>query len=459
MLTRLRSIWTATDLRNKILFTLALLFIYRVIAHVPVPGIDPATLSSALGKNSSLNQIFSLLSLFSGGSIAKLSIVGLGVYPYITASIVMQLLQPIIPALKKMGTEDGEAGRNRLAQITRYLTIPLAFLQSLAQLSLFASIGAVSTTQFNLLNSKTFVSTLATLITMTAGVMLLVWIGELISENGIGNGISLIILTNILASLPTNVSQLYLSNGTGSSSGSSAINTGSLLSLVTTGAVIAILMYLIVYVVQAARRVPVQYPTKRAIGGRAMMETRQSSFIPIQVNQGGMIPLIFAQSLLLFPIILGSYINVSTNPVSWLKNLFSWLSTVLDTTGIWYPILFFLGVFLFTFFYAEVLWEQQDMADSLRKQGAFIAGVRPGNDTARYLLKILRRVSLGGALFLGVIAVSPYLLSATHLFSAINSSGRGGLAASLIIVVTVVIDTARKVEAQVVMRNYSGFLR
>jgi preprotein translocase subunit SecY len=211
--------------------------------------------------------------------------------------------------------------------------------------------------------------------------------------------------------------------------------------------------------VQAARRVPVQYPSKRAIGGRAMMETRQSSFIPIQVNQGGMIPLIFAQSLLLFPIILGSYINVSTNPVGWLKNLFSWLTTTLDTTGVWYPILFFLGVFLFTFFYAEVLWEQQDMADNLRKQGAFIAGVRPGNDTSRYLLKILRRVSLGGALFLGVIAVSPYLLSATHLFSAISTNSRGGLAASLIIVVTVVVDTVRKVEAQVVMRNYSGFLR
>lgn len=458
---RIRSIWTATDLRNKILFTFGMLLVYRLVAHIPVPGINPAQISGALSKNGNLSQIFGLLSVFSGGSISNFSIVALGVYPYITASIVIQLLQPIIPALNKLGTESGEAGRNKLSQITRYITVPLAFLQGLGQLVLFASIGAVNAGQFNLLDGKKFVPTLATLLVLTTGVMLLVWIGEIITENGIGNGISLIIFTNIVAKIPQTASQFFLSNsGGGSANANSSSTSNALFGAIMIGAIAIVLIYLIVYVTQAQRRIPVQYPSKRMLGGRrAMMETRQSSYIPMPVNQGGMIPLIFAQSLLLFPVILASYLAVNTNPVVWLRNTFSWLQKNLDPTGIPYPVIFFLLVIAFTYFYAEILFEQQNMGDNLRKQGAFIAGVRPGPDTSNYLYKVLRRIALGGALFLGVVAVAPYILQALHVVQGSSTTTNLLNAASIIIVVQVALDTVKQVQAQVVMRNYSGFLR
>jgi preprotein translocase subunit SecY len=459
MLDRLRSIWAATDLRNKILFTVGMLVVYRLIAHVPVPGINPTVLNKALSQNTNLSQIFGLLSVFSGGSISNFSIVGLGVYPYITASIVMQLLQPIIPALHKMGTEEGEQGRTRLSQLTRYITVPLAFLQSLGQIALFASIGAVSSSQFNLLNGKTFLPTLTTLVTMTTGVMLLVWIGEVITESGVGNGISLIIFTGILSRVPSAIQQLFVSTGAGGSTQAAGSGTSIILTLAIIGALVLVLFYLIVFVTNAQRRIPVQYPSKRMIGRRAMMETRQASYIPIMVNQGGMIPLIFAQSLLLFPVILASYLAVGQNPVHWLRNLFTWLQTQLDPTNWIYPTLFFLLVFSFTYFYAEVLWEQQNMADNLRKQGAFIAGVRPGADTTSYLWKVLHRVTLGGALFLAAVAISPYILTATHVVHGTSTSTNLLSAASIIIVVQVALDTVKQVQAQVVMRNYTGFLR
>ena len=462
MLDRLRAIWSATDLRNKILFTIGMLIVYRIVAHVPVPGIDPTVLNNALSKNNSLSQVFGLLSVFSGGSISNFSIVSLGVYPYITASIVIQLLQPIIPALNKMGTEDGEAGRNKLSQITRYVTVPLAFLQALGQIALFASIGAVDPTKFNLLNGATFVSTLATLITMTTGVMFLVWIGEIITESGIGNGISLIIFTGILSKVPAGLQQLFAASGTGATTGASSSSgtTNALFSLVLIGIVIVVLIYIIVYVSNAQRRVPVQYPAKRSLGGRrGLMETRQSSYIPMPVNQGGMIPLIFAQSLLLFPVILASYLAVGTNPIGWLRTTFSWLQLQLDPSGWVYPLAFFLLVFAFTFFYSTILWEQQNMGDNLRKQGAFIPGVRPGGDTSRYLEKVLIRITLGGALFLGAIAISPYMLTAFHIVHGSSTTTNLLSAASIIIVVQVALDTMKQVQAQVVMRNYTGFLR
>src|SRR5271165_1951623 len=247
MMDRLRSIWTAPDLRNKVLFTLGMLLLVRLLAHVPVPGIDPTQVQKALNSNGSLSQIFGLLSVFSGGSIQNFSIIGLGVYPYITASIVVQLLQPIIPSLDKLAREGGEAGRNRLSQITRYLAVPLAFLQSLGQLVLFVNLGAVSSDQFNLLNGKTFIPTLATLMVLTTGVLLLVWIGELITENGIGNGISLNIFINIVSTLPQRASQYLLSSGTGSGSTGST-GSGGLLSLIFIAALLFVLMLLIVYV-------------------------------------------------------------------------------------------------------------------------------------------------------------------------------------------------------------------
>jgi preprotein translocase subunit SecY len=457
MLTRLRGIWTAPDLRNKILLTVGLLIVYRLAAYVPVPGIDPSTVNKALSGNTSLSQVFGLLSVFSGGSISNFSIVALGVYPYITASIVIQLLQPIIPALDRLGREGGDAGRNRLSQITRYIAVPLAFLQALGQIVLFASIGAVSSTQFNLLNGGTFIPTLATLTVMTTGVMFLVWIGEIITENGIGNGISLIIFTGIIAQIPQNAAQYLLGNGVGSS-GAAASNNNTVLSLALFAVVVLVLMLLIVFITLAERRVPVQYPSKRVISSRrAMMETRQQSYIPLKLNLGGMIPLIFAQSLLLFPTILASYLGVSSNPIKWLRGLFQWVSVNLNPTASWYPWLFFLLVVGFTFFYADTLWEQQHMGENLQKQGAFIAGVRPGPATEGYLRDVLMRVTLWGALFLAFIAIVPYLIPGFQIRGVSNTNGLI-TAAALIIIVQVAMDTVKQIEAQLVMRNYSGFL-
>ena len=462
MVDRFRSVWAAPDLRKKILLTIGLLIIFRLMSHIPVPGVDPQQVSKAFSSsgNQGLGQIFGLLSVFSGGSISTFSIVGIGIYPYITASIVIQLLQPIIPALERLGREGGESGRNQLSQITRYLTVPLAFLQGFGQLALFASIGAVSATQFGLFSGATFLPTLTTLIALTGGVMLLVWIGEIITENGIGNGISLIIFTNIIAGIPTSVSQFFI----GSSGSSSTANNGTstILTLALAFIVILVLVALIVLVTLAERRVPVQYPTKRMLGGRrAMMDTRQSTFIPLRVNQGGMIPLIFAQSLLLFPVILASYLAVPSNPVKPLRDFFGLLQQQLDPSNWIYPVLFFAFVLAFTYFYSEVLWEQQNMADNLRKQGAFIAGVRPGAATNSYLSKVLRRITLWGALFLALIAIMPFIFPTAFKLSKGATSGSGGLltAASLIIIVQVAIDTVKQIQSQMLMRNYSGFLR
>jgi len=462
MVDRLRGIWASPDLRKKILFTIGMLLIYRLISHIPVPGIDPSQVSKALSNpgNQSLSQVFGLLSVFSGGSVSYFSIVTLGVYPYITASIVVQLLQPIIPALDRLQREGGEAGRNQLSQITRYLTVPLAFLQGFGQLALFGSIGAVTSSQFGLFSASTFLPTLTALLAMTGGVMFLVWIGEVITENGIGNGISLIIFTGILSGIPPAVAQFFLSSG-GNSSGTASAGTGTIIQLLLALVLIIALVMLIVLVTMAERRVPVQYPTKRMIGRRSLMESRQNTYIPLRVNMGGMIPLIFAQSLLIFPVILASYLAVPSNPVKPIRDLFTWLQRALDPSNWVYPVAFFVFVVAFTFFYATVLWEQQNTADNLRKQGAFIAGVRPGGATNEYLSKILMRITLWGALFLALIAVMPFVFPQAFKLSRGLTSGGNGLltAASLIIIVQVAIDTVRQVQSQLVMRNYSGFLR
>jgi preprotein translocase subunit SecY len=454
---RLRSIWAAPDLRKKILITLGILVLYRLISIIPVPGISPSAVSNTLGNNSNLSQLFGLLSVFSGGSIQNFSIVSLGVYPYITASIVVQLLQPIIPALDRLAKDGGEAGRNQLSQITRYLTVPLAFLQGFGQIVLFTNLGVVSSDQFNLLNGKTFVPTLTTLMVMTTGVLLLVWLGELITENGIGNGISLIIFVNIVAQLIPSLGKYLLGSGVGSSSPSTSSST---LGIVVFAAVVIALIALIVIVTLADRRIPVQYPTKRMVGRRALMESRQSTYIPIKINQGGMIPLIFAQSMLLFPVILATYLAVPSNKITWLRDAFQWIQRTLDPTTTLYGILFFAFIVGFTYFYATILWEQQNTADNLRKQGAFVAGVRPGNDTNTYLYKILMRVTLWGALFLALIAIAPYVIPGFRASRGGGGSSNGLLtAASLIIIVQVAMDTVKQIQSHLVMRNYSGFLR
>ncbi len=441
---RLRGMWTIPDLRNKILLTLGLLLIYRLISHVPVPGINPQDLQNALGKNPTYGQLFGLLDVFSGGSLQSFSVAALGVYPYITASIVMQLVVPIFPRLEALQREGGEAGRTRISQYTRVLTVPLAFLQAFGQSAILVNLHAIQPGQFNLFNGATFLPTFATLVALTTGTIFLVWLGEVITENGIGNGISLIIFAGIVSRLPQDAGNLFISTSNGGVS-----NTTNIVQIVVFLAVVILIIISIVFIYQAQRRIPVQYPTKRMLGRDRYAGSRQMSYIPIQVNIAGMIPLIFAQSMLIFPVILSSYLAFSTNKgvADFFSNLRGWI----DPSHWWYWAAFFVLVVLFTFFYARVIWEQQNLPENLQKQGAIIPGYRPGPQTQRYLNSVLNRITLAGAIFLGIISIVP----------AFFTSGTQQLlsAAALLIAVGVVLDTVKQLEAQMVMRNYSGFLR
>jgi preprotein translocase subunit SecY len=438
---RLRSIWTVPDLRNKILFTLGMLLLTRILANIAIPL--TATEQKALfdlfntNSNQNLGQLLGLLDVFSGGSLQHFSIIALGVYPYITATIVMQLLQPIIPALQNLSMQ-GEAGRLRFSQITRIITVPLAFLQALGNCALYQSQHVLQ--NFSLIDPQYALETWTILIVLTAGTMVLVWLGELITEKGIGNGISLIIFAGILSGLPQYVQQGYVSSSTSSGSASSVVSIAAFL-------IVGLITIVgIVYIYQGQRRVPVQYPTKRMVGRGMLVGSAQTTYIPMQVNSAGMIPLIFAQSMLLFPSILSQYLGTSSTV--WLKNAAQWVGTyVVNTKLWWYWAIYFVLVVVFTYFYAYVVWQQQNIPENLQKQGAFIPGYRPGEPTSRYLESILTRITLGGALFLGVVAILPYLVGQQLLSSA-----------ALLIAVGVVLDTVRQLEAQMVMRNYSGFL-
>jgi preprotein translocase subunit SecY len=438
---RLRTIWTVPDLRNKILFTLAILLVTRVLAHITVPLTQ--TEQKALvdlfntNQNQNLAQLLGLLDVFSGGSLQTFSIVALSVYPYITATIVMQLLQPIIPALQNLSMQ-GEAGRLRFSQITRMITVPLAFLQALGQCAIFQKAGVL--TNFSLIDPNYALETYAILLTLTAGTMILVWLGELITENGIGNGVSLVIFAGIMSKLPQLVNQGYLSSTSNGGSGSGIV------SLAILGVIGILTIVGIVYVYLGQRRVPVQYPTKRMVGRGLLVGSAQTTYIPMQINSAGMIPLIFAQSMLLFPAVISQYLATSQTP--WLRDSAQWVATYLVNTQLWwYWAIYFLLVVAFTYFYAYVIWQQQNIPENLQKQGAFIPGYRPGEPTSRYLATILNRITLAGALFLGIVSVMPFVAH-TQLLSA----------ASLLIAVGVVLDTVRQLEAQMVMRNYSGFL-
>ncbi|HKF36687.1 MAG TPA: preprotein translocase subunit SecY [Ktedonobacteraceae bacterium] len=438
---RLRSVWTIPDLRKKILFTLAMLLIYRVLAHITVPLTHTETVAlnnlftSSGGSN--LGQTLGLLDIFSGGSLRQFSIVALGVYPYITATIVMQLLQPIIPALENMMRE-GEAGRLRFSQITRLIAVPLAFLQAIGSAAIFVKFGVL--TNFNLFDPQYTLESLSILLALTAGTMILVWLGELITENGIGNGISIIIFGGIVSGIPNLVYQGYTASSTAG---------GSIVSIVVFLFIGLVTILGIVYIYLGQRRVPIEYPTKRMVGRGMLVGTAQRTYIPMQVNSAGMIPLIFAQSMLIFPTVLAQYLASSST--KWLANASNWIGTYIANTGTWYYwAIYFLLVVAFTYFYAYVVWQQQNIPENLQKQGAHIPGYRPGEATRKHLNDILNRITLAGALFLGIVAVLPFFarVGGNQLLSS----------AAVLIVVGVVLDTVRQIEAQMVMRNYSGFL-
>jgi preprotein translocase subunit SecY len=436
MLQAVRNAFVLPDLRRKLLFTFLILVVYRLASHVPVPGIDP----EALRRVFESNQLLGFLDLLSGGAMSSFSVMALGVYPYITSSIVMQLLQPIIPQLEELAKE-GEAGRNKLNQYTHILTIPLAFLQGFGQATILQQQGVIS--NFGLA-SATLLPTLATLTTLTAGTVFAIWLGELISEQGIGNGISLIIFGGIVARVPQSVGGLWLRSPW-------MLFVFSLVT-VTTVAVIVIVQ-------EGQRRIPVQYG-KRVLamrGRRLRVAGGQSTHIPLRVNSAGMIPLIFAQSFLIFPGVIASYFRFTQN--EWVNRIASGIYNVFNTTSDVYWILYFLMVIGFTYFYTDVMFRQQNLAENLQRQGGFIPGIRPGRRTADYLNGVLQRITLVGAIFLGVVAILPWLVQ------SIISDPQGGVGTMLItstgllIVVGVVLDTMKQLEAQLLMRHYEGFIK
>ncbi|CAI7989700.1 Protein translocase subunit SecY [Geodia barretti] len=409
------------DLRGKILFTLAMLVVFRFVAHVPVPGVDPQALSQAFESQALLG----FLDLFSGGALANLSVAALGVYPYITASIVMQILVPVIPNLKAL-SQEGEYGRQKINQFTHYLAVPIAALQGWGQLTLLQQAGVLPSIDFGF-----NLPTLAMVISMIAGTMFLVWLGELITERGLGNGISLIIFGGIVARFPQVIGQSFLNTNQGA---------GILLLAVFTFGVI----YAIVLFTEAQRRVPVQYGRSVFRGGR-MQRQSGSTFLPLRVNSAGMIPLIFAFSIVILPGTIASYFR---NPIA------QFFADSLDPSAFPYWALVFVLVVIFTFFYTLVTFQQQDLAGNLQRNGGFIPGIRPGEPTREYLTRVLVRITWGGALFLGIVAILPFFVTyATDVRSLTLSS------TSLLIMVGVALDTMRQLEAQLLMRNYEGFIR
>ncbi len=417
------------DLRAKILFTLAMLVVFRFVAHVPVPGVDVQALQQAFQQNALLG----FLNLFSGGALANMSVASLGVYPYITASIVMQILVPVIPQLKSL-SQEGEYGRQRINQYTHYLAVPVSFFQAWAQLSLLRQSGVLPDLVMGL-NA----STMAVVFSMVAGTMFLVWLGELISERGLGNGISLIIFAGIVAGFPQMIGQGFLDKD--QSSGL------LLLGLFGLGVIFVIVLF-----TEAQRRVPVQYGRSVFRGGR-MQRQSGSTFLPLRVNSAGMIPLIFAFSVMILPGVVLSYFR---DPLS--DSLFvrasQFIVDILDPSRFPYHGAVFLLVIGFTFFYTMVIFQQQNLAENLQRNGGFIPGIRPGRPTQEYLNRVLMRITWGGALFLGAVAISPFFVTILTDVRALTLPS-----VSLLIMVGVALDTMRQLEAQLLMRNYEGFIR
>jgi preprotein translocase subunit SecY len=415
----------APDIRRRILYVLGILIIFRLLAHVPVPGVDKTALESFFEGNA----IFGLLDLFSGGGLSNFSVIGLGLNPYINASIIMQLMTGVVPRLQELQRE-GEYGRNKINQYTRYLSVPLAALQAYGFLALLNS-QQVLTTPFELASWET----LTQIVSLTAGSVLLMWLGELITEKGIGNGISFIIFAGIVSRAPTALLAFAQSPD---------LAAGIAFGLVAIAAVAVI-----IYIQEGQRRIPIQYASR--VRGRRLYQGGQT-FLPLRVNQAGVIPIIFAVSILLFPVQIAQYFT--TSQIQAVSDVAQWIVTFFSNTVV-YGLLYFLLTVGFTYFYTAFTFKPDETADQLRKNGGFIPGIRPGRPTQDYLARVVSRITLAGALFLGLVAVSPYIISA--ILPSLGSLSLGGT--GLLIVVSVVVETMKQIEAQLLMRNYEGFIR
>ncbi len=421
------------DLRKKILFTLGMLLIFRLIAHIPLPNVDHVALDRLFRNNAFLGT----LNLFSGSALRSFSIAMMGVYPYITASIIVQLLTPIIPKLDEWSKE-GESGRARVNRVTHILTVPIGYLQAYGQIRLAVANQVIPADQFGIFNLHTFLPSFTLLTSTVAATMVLVWIGELITENGVGNGVSIIIFGGIVAGLPGGIANLL--------TGGSSFN---LVSIILFGAIGLLTVVGIILINEGMRKIPVQYARRvrgqRQYGG-------QATTIPLRVNSAGMIPLIFAVSIMILPSTIANFLASSDR--GWLRDASRQVARLFDPGNWPYQIGYFLLVVGFTYFYTVVVFNQQNIPENLQKNGGFVPGIRPGRPTSEYLSRVLTRITLAGALFLGIVAVLPFF---ARIFTGITQLPLGSTA--LLIVVGVAIDTMRQLESQLLMRNYEGFIR
>jgi preprotein translocase subunit SecY len=436
MLESMLNAFRAPDIRRRLLFVAFILIVYRALAHVLIPGINPAELNSQGTDNS----FFGLLSLFSGGDVRKMSIVGLGLNPYINATIIMQILQTTIPSLQALSRE-GEYGRNKITSYSRWLSVPLSALQAYGILAFLQADAAGNgiqayTTTFSFEKYESWTQIIA----LTTGSIVLMWLGELITEKGIGNGISFIIFAGIVSRVPGTVGTFLTSP--------------DWLELIIFGMVGILIIFVIIFVQEGQRRIPIQYANR--VRGHRIYQGG-STFLPLRVNMSGVIPIIFAISILLFPLQIATYFQASS--VGWVKDISTGIMSWLDTRGPLYLSLYFLLTLGFGFFYTFIVFKPDETANNLRKSGGFIPGIRPGQPTEDYLRRVAFRITLAGAAFIALVAVLPMVIAALPMFADLNAVGVGLGGTSVLIVVSVVVETMKQLEAQLMMRSYEGFIR
>jgi preprotein translocase subunit SecY len=436
MLESMLNAFRAPDIRKRLLFVAGIIIIYRALAHVLIPGINP----SDLNQSGTDNGFFGLLSLFSGGDIRRMSVVGLGLNPYINATIIMQILQTTIPSLKALSLE-GEYGRNKITSYSRWLSVPLAALQAYGILALLQNQGTqqgvnMFTTPFSF---ETFESW-TQIIALTTGSVLLMWLGELITEKGIGNGISFIIFAGIVSRVPGAIGTF--------------IQSPDWLELIVFGFVGLVVIFVIIFVQEGQRRIPIQYANR--VRGHRIYQGG-STFLPLRVNMSGVIPIIFSISILLFPVQIAYYFSAST--IGWVASASSWIISTLGQGGPLWVSLYFLLTLGFAFFYTFIVFKPDETANNLRKSGGFIPGIRPGMPTEDYLRRVAFRITLAGAIFVATVAILPYIIGVLPMFKGVTGLGLGLGGTSVLIVVSVVVETMKQLEAQLMMRSYEGFIR
>ncbi len=457
MVESLRTAMSAPDLRRRILFTIFLLVVYRAVANIPVPGVNLTAWLAFTSQAGGSNQIVGFLDLLSGGAVRNFSVMAMGVYPYITASIIIQLLTPIVPQLQEL-SQEGESGRNKINKLTYYITVPLALLQAIGQIRLIGfSLGGggadgLATIMPNFgLAAGTILPTSMTLMAMLGGTMFALWMGEMITEDGIGQGISLIIFAGIVSGILPGLASLFALPD----------QSARIFSFVAFLIITVATIFVIVIVQEGQRRIPVQYG--RRVRGRKVYQG-QSSYIPLKVNTAGMIPIIFASSILIFPPLLaGLFISGDGGFLDSIATTVASFSQNQDPSNFGFYAywgIFFILVVGFTYFYTDVMVRQQNIPQTLQRQGGFIPGIRPGKRTERYIMSVVRRITFAGAVFLGTVAVLPGIMQFFGFVLGIPGLERSALVingSGMIIVVGVVIDTMRQLEAQLTMRQYEGF--